>query len=105
MSYLTKEQALGGIVKGDVEAFGGTVQVSELPADIVSEWLESGFINASTGHIDIAKINILEVAARVLLQPKMTVAEIKQASGGGALKCVMKAIEITDWGQGDDSKN
>jgi hypothetical protein len=116
-TYLSKDEILSSeLVTADVEAFGGTVLVSELPADVVQGWFQSGVLTmdeSGTGaDVDIGKIDMVRVASRVILdpdshEPMLSRAEAKKLadkSFSGIQAVVMKAMEITNWGAAEEEE-
>ena len=77
-NYLSRAEILsGGFKKKDVSAFGGTVCVREMPADLVDKLIGEGLVtqvtNPATGEqtneVDFSKVNFIEVAARCVVDP------------------------------------
>jgi len=111
-TYLDKEALLSSeLITTDVEAFGGVVLVSELPGDVVQKWFESGAIamDGEEASLKLEAIDMIGTAARVILdaetrEPLLTKSEARRLAGksyAGIQRCVMEAIDITDFGEGE----
>jgi len=116
-TYLKKDEILSSeLVTSDVEAFGGTVLVSELPADVVQRWFNSGVIIAREGssgaELDFSKIDMIGVATAVIVDPetlepmftRKEVKELAKKSWAGVQVCAQEAIAITNWGEVEEEE-
>lgn len=115
-NYLSRDAVLNaGVKTADVDAFGGTVLVSELDAALVQSFFEDGMIiyTDGVGHIDMAKLNFVEIAQHVIVDPedpgkpllkKADVERLARKSFSDIQAVALKAIEITDWGGKDEDE-
>lgn len=115
--YLTREAILSGFKTRDVEAFGGTVLVREVPADLIQQLMDKGFVNPDTREIDLSKISFVELAARCIVDPETSapmftrddLEALGQAGFGSIQRVATVAMQLTGWTseqrQGDQVPN
>ena len=106
-NYLSRDALLtAGVKTVDVDAFGGTVMVCELPASLVQEWLASGAMS-SDGEADLSKLDFVGIAQRVIVGPDDPskpllglddIERLARRSFGDIQRVVLKAIGISDMG-------
>lgn len=113
MALLTKEQILQAtdvdIEEIEVPEWGGVVRVCGLDAHYVQRLIQSGFIDQSSGEADMGKLNLIDLAARSLVDEKgeqlLTRTEAK-ALGKKAFAPLMrvatKALQLTGFGADAD---
>jgi len=110
-NYLSRDALLtAGVKTVDVDAFGGTVMVCELPASLVQEWLASGAMGGD-GQADMSKLDFVEIARRCIVDPDdaskpllglSDVEALARRSFGDIQKVALRAIEISDLGGAED---
>jgi len=82
-TYLSHEQILESEVKTcDVEAFGGVVLVKEMDALTMQKLMASGAFDMDTSALDLGKIDLIDLTARSIVDPKtlepiLTKADVK----------------------------
>lgn len=105
--YLSREAILAGFKVRDVEAFGGTVLVREIPADLVQELMDRGFVDADTRSVDLGKLDFVELAARCIVDPQTHEAlftrddleALGKAGFGSIQRVATVAMELTGWSE------
>jgi len=103
--YLSREAILTGFKTRDVEAFNGTVLVREVPADLIQQLMDKGFINPDTREIDLSKISFVELAARCIVDPQTyeplftrdDLDALGQAGFGSIQRVATAAMQLTGW--------
>ena len=110
-NYLSRDALLtSGVKTVDVDAFGGTVMVCELPASLVQEWLASGAMSGA-GVADMSKLDFVEITRRCIVDPNDPnksllslddARALARKSFGDIQKCALRAIEISDLGGSED---
>jgi len=121
-NYLSRDALMSsGVKTTEVDAFGGKVLVSELPASLVQKWLTTGMISfdaeTEEGGVDLAKLDFVEIAHKCLVNPDdpsksllalMDFLPLARKSFGDIQKIAMAAINISDIGgtkEEEEAKN
>jgi hypothetical protein len=113
MAYLTKEQILQAtdvdVEEIEVPEWGGVVRVCGLDAQYVQRLIQSGFIDARSGNADIGKLDLIELAARSLVDEKgealLTRNEAKtlgKKSFAPLMRVATKALQLTGFAADED---
>jgi len=109
-SVLNREQILSSKLRTtEVEAFGGTILVSEMPAEVLNRWMEEDILDPETGEVLTDRISREELAVTIivdedgnrLLEPK-DAKILAQKSAGDLMKCMNASLDITDFGGGEN---
>lgn len=119
-NFQSREELLGASVKTtEVDAFGSTVMVSELPAALVQKWFAGGMLNldGDEPQVDLSKLDFVEIALKTLVDPNDSTKllllpqdqlKLSRKAFGDIQKVAMAAIEISDLGgtkEEEEAKN
>jgi hypothetical protein len=106
MALLTKEQILQAtdvdIEEIEVPEWDGKVRVCGLDAQYVQRLIQSGFINPRTGEADMAMLDLIDLAARSLVdedgEPLLSRSEAKtlgKRSFAPLMRVATKALQLS----------
>jgi len=119
-NFQSREELLGAsVITTEVDAFGGKVMVSELPASLVQKWFASGMLNldGDEAQVDISKLDFVEIALKTLVDPNdptkslllpQDMLVLSRKAFADVKNVAMAAIEISDLGaveEGEEEKN
>ena len=113
MAYLTKEQILQAtdvdVEELEVLEWGGVVRVCALDALYIQRLIQSGFINAQTGAADMSKLDIIDLAARSIVDEngealfsRNDIKALSKRSFAPLMRVATKALQLTGFGAEDE---
>ena len=106
---LDRQQILDSLPRTvEIEAFGGTVLVQEMPAETVNRWMAENVIDTETGEIVTSRIDEVAIAIAVIVDDKgqrlfstKDAEALGQKSAGDLMRVMNASLGITNFGNED----